>query len=424
MAEFTPSKKTAQDFNNGTKYIDGIGEIEGDVVQAESINNVIEGLLYTQGLGVNAPDVSQANQVGTVTASIITAADGSARLKFSSLKGEKGAGISTILSNGTDVNGGNKYKITLDDGREYNIVAPKGEKGNTGNGISKTEISYTTSTSGTISPASGWQSTIPTVAKGNYLWTRTVLTFNDGTSKTSYSSAYQGKDGTGSVTGIKGNAESTYRTGNVNLTPANIGAVSKSGDTMTGLLKFTGISQAIEINGNYPGIRFNPTGANHHFLFETTGGQFYFVKRPNNSEDNDWVMRMPENRSGVNYLALREDRSTVTSSSVAISASAGSVYTRMITITAPANSPLVLTVYGLETGQMGGIIISKSSSFSNTSYDRPSDSNDLARTEGEQGYWAKQYLCCTAVVAAGQTVYVWARYLNNIRYTRQELFNT
>lgn len=42
---------------------------------------------------------------------------------------------------------------------------------------------------------------------------------------------------TGSVTGVKGNAESTYRTGNVNLTPENVGAVSKSGDTMTGPLK-------------------------------------------------------------------------------------------------------------------------------------------------------------------------------------------
>ena len=31
-----------------------------------------------------------------------------------------------------------------------------------------------------------------------------------------------------SITGIKGNAESSYRTGNVNLTPANIGAYSKT----------------------------------------------------------------------------------------------------------------------------------------------------------------------------------------------------
>lgn len=38
------------------------------------------------------------------------------------------------------------------------------------------------------------------------------------------------------VTGVKGNAESTYRTGDVNLTPANIGAVARSGGTMTGPL--------------------------------------------------------------------------------------------------------------------------------------------------------------------------------------------
>ena len=37
-----------------------------------------------------------------------------------------------------------------------------------------------------------------------------------------------------SITGVKGNSENSYRTGNVNLTSANIGAVEKSGDTMTG----------------------------------------------------------------------------------------------------------------------------------------------------------------------------------------------
>ena len=35
---------------------------------------------------------------------------------------------------------------------------------------------------------------------------------------------------------VKGNAETAYRKGNVNLTPANIGAVNKTGDTITGTL--------------------------------------------------------------------------------------------------------------------------------------------------------------------------------------------
>lgn len=37
--------------------------------------------------------------------------------------------------------------------------------------------------------------------------------------------AAQGGGGGGSVTGVKGDAESTYRTGNVNITPANIGTI-------------------------------------------------------------------------------------------------------------------------------------------------------------------------------------------------------
>lgn len=42
------------------------------------------------------------------------------------------------------------------------------------------------------------------------------------------------------VTGVKGNKEQSYRTGNVNLTPSNIGAVSTSGDKMTGKLEAHG----------------------------------------------------------------------------------------------------------------------------------------------------------------------------------------
>ncbi len=47
----------------------------------------------------------------------------------------------------------------------------------------------------------------------------------------------------GTVIGVKGNAETVYRNGNVNLTPANIGAVGKTGDTMSGKLNaYGGIS--------------------------------------------------------------------------------------------------------------------------------------------------------------------------------------
>lgn len=57
------------------------------------------------------------------------------------------------------------------------------------------------------------------------------------------------------VTGVKGNAESSYRTGNVNITAANVGAVGKNGDTMTGNL----IVPAIRAANTYYGLTFGRT---------------------------------------------------------------------------------------------------------------------------------------------------------------------
>ena len=51
-------------------------------------------------------------------------------------------------------------------------------------------------------------------------------------------SIYDNFSQAGTVTGVKGNAESAYRTGNVNITAANIGAVNKGGDTISGQLNF------------------------------------------------------------------------------------------------------------------------------------------------------------------------------------------
>lgn len=58
MAEFTPSKKTAQDFNNGIEYVDGQGNETGDTVQAETINNLIESQLWAQQKAENAENVA------------------------------------------------------------------------------------------------------------------------------------------------------------------------------------------------------------------------------------------------------------------------------------------------------------------------------------------------------------------------------
>ncbi|WP_445993520.1 hypothetical protein [Lactococcus lactis] len=71
-----------------------------------------------------------------------------------------------------------------------------GIAGKDGTGIKTTTITYAGSTSGTIAPASGWTSTVPTVAAGSYLWTKTVWAYTDNTSETGYSVAKMGNNGT------------------------------------------------------------------------------------------------------------------------------------------------------------------------------------------------------------------------------------
>ena len=61
--------------------------------------------------------------------------------------------------------------------------------------ITNTAVTYAASTNGTTAPSSGWQNTIPTVAQGSYLWTKTVVTYSDGKSTTAYSVSRQGSDG-------------------------------------------------------------------------------------------------------------------------------------------------------------------------------------------------------------------------------------
>ena len=56
-----------------------------------------------------------------------------------------------------------------------------------GKGIKSTVITYQASTSGTLIPTGTWQATVPaTSASYPYLWTRTIITYTDDTTSTSY----------------------------------------------------------------------------------------------------------------------------------------------------------------------------------------------------------------------------------------------
>ena len=71
----------------------------------------------------------------------------------------------------------------------------KGETGPAGKGISSTAVTYQASTSGTSIPTGTWATSIPAVAAGSYLWTRTIITYTDKTSTTSYAVGKMGNTG-------------------------------------------------------------------------------------------------------------------------------------------------------------------------------------------------------------------------------------
>lgn len=118
--------------------------------------------------------------------------------------------ISVTAANGDTISITKKFSYSIA------FTGAKGATGNTGNGVSGTNVTYQTGNSGTTVPTGTWSGTIPTVAAGKYLWTKTVISYTNGTSSTSYSVGMMGNTGaTGK--GVK-STEVTYQAGSSGTT--------------------------------------------------------------------------------------------------------------------------------------------------------------------------------------------------------------
>lgn len=90
---------------------------------------------------------------------------------------------------------------TSETGYQKTYVAKDGNNGNDGIagkdgvGIKKTTITYAAGTSGTTAPTSGWNSQVPNVPAGQFLWTKTIWTYTDNTDETGYSVSKIGEKG-------------------------------------------------------------------------------------------------------------------------------------------------------------------------------------------------------------------------------------
>ena len=110
----------------------------------------------------------------------------------------------------------NKYlwnyeKITYTNGnteettkRVIGVYGNTGATGATGKGVKSSAVTYQASASGTTVPTGTWSSSIPSVAAGSYLWTRTIITYTDNTTTTSYSVGKMGNTGATGAAGADG----------------------------------------------------------------------------------------------------------------------------------------------------------------------------------------------------------------------------
>lgn len=149
-----------------------------------------------------------------------------------------------------------------------------------GRGVASTTVEYQASTSGTTVPTGTWSPTIPTVAQGSYLWTRTTTNYTSGTPTVGYSVARMG------VNGAKGEKGEIGQTG-----PQ--GPQGLKGDT--GLQGPKGATGAQGPTG--------PTGATGTGVASMTQ-QYYMSDSKTTQSGGSWVESMPTWSNGK-YLWTR-----------------------------------------------------------------------------------------------------------------------
>lgn len=114
----------------------------------------------------------------------------------------------------TYTNGDRYMRQSSDGGNTWSgamlVVAKDGDDG-TSVSITATKVEYATGSSATVAPTSGWGTAVPAVPTGQYLWTRTTVTYSDGKQTVSYGVSRQGEDGAGYMPNLIRNSRFSKR---------------------------------------------------------------------------------------------------------------------------------------------------------------------------------------------------------------------
>nr|DAL05924.1 MAG TPA: tail protein [Caudoviricetes sp.] len=168
--------KTEQDVNGLTTKVSSLEKTTVNKVQVQYALGDTLTTPPTAGWSETAPEWQAGKYMWQKT--VTTYSDGATKeSKATCIQGAKGE----TGASGTDGKDGTN--------------GTNGKNGNDGRGIASTVITYQASSSGTTTPTGTWQSTIPTVTAGHYLWTKTVINYTSGEPTTSYSVSMMGKTG-------------------------------------------------------------------------------------------------------------------------------------------------------------------------------------------------------------------------------------
>ena len=134
------------------------------------------------------------------------------------------------------------------DYKDYTWFKIKGEKGDTGDAatVKSRSVTYQVGSSGTTAPSGSWLQAVPPVPQGQFLWTKTDVTFNTGDTITWYSVSRMGIDGTGAVSTVCGVDPDSN--GNVVLTGTDI-PISKDNPTTYVTTAISGKQAKITVSG-------------------------------------------------------------------------------------------------------------------------------------------------------------------------------
>lgn len=136
----------------------------------------------------------------------------------------------------------------------HGSTGSKGDTGAAGNGVQSTKVTYQVGTSATSAPTGTWSDTIvATNSAGQYLWTRTVITYTNNTTSTSYAVSAHGAKGD---TGEKGNDAITLT---ITSSSGTVFKNSSGSTVLTAHVFVGGVEQSITdagVCGSYGSIKW------------------------------------------------------------------------------------------------------------------------------------------------------------------------